>query len=127
MKSDEQIINLPIVNKAVTRVFFDGEFGLEFWTSDEMMTLRIGAPFKITNARKDLSPAHPEGLAPTFSLLGKKVNAATAEKNGNLDISFSDNRKIHVDPISKNEAWGLAGPADFKIVCLPGGELTIWK
>ncbi|MHB1325016.1 MAG: DUF6188 family protein [Thermoleophilia bacterium] len=106
MESNNQFIKFPIIDKEVTRVFLDAEFGLEFWTPEEMVTLRIGSSFKLSNdTRKVITPGNPEELAPALSLFGKKVTSARATCNGSLDISFSDNRQLHVDPDPKYEAW----------------------
>jgi hypothetical protein len=58
-------------------------------------------------------------------LAGLVVTVGTAE-NGTLRLDFDDDTTLAVAPDPEFEAWTLAGPDGFKVVCSPGGELSVW-
>ena len=82
-----------------------------------------------------LSIETPPSLAPALRLLWKPVASIKITKTGPLEIFFSDQGKISIQPSDEYEAWhieggyglhGDQGLTGLRIICMPGGELAIW-
>jgi hypothetical protein len=58
-------------------------------------------------------------------LAGLVIIGGTAE-GGTLLVAFDDDTTMTVGPDPEFEAWTLAGPDGYKVVCGPGGELSVW-
>ncbi|HET6531186.1 MAG TPA: DUF6188 family protein [Actinoplanes sp.] len=75
--------------------------------------------------RADVEPGeHPSDILAT--LLGDVVRAARARDTGELEISFGSGSGLVVGVDPDVEAWAVAGPGGFLIVCLARGELAVW-
>lgn len=59
-------------------------------------------------------------------LSGRTVVMATIDDRGALTLSLTGDRSIVVKPDDAYEAWSIAGPGSYKLVCMPGGELAEW-
>ena len=60
-------------------------------------------------------------------LVAGSVASATADSEGMLRIALDDGARLIVAPDPQFEAWTVAGPDGFKVVCGPGGELSSWS
>ena len=119
---------IPLQGKVVTRCFMDSAFGLECWDRDRLTTLRIEGPFVFEEqgVARHLSPEHPTTLGPALSVLGKTVTSAHAHKNGALAVSFANGSRLSVAPDAEYEAWEMVTSAGLRVVCTPGGSLSLW-
>src|SRR6266545_1894863 len=119
---------IPLQGKAVTRCFVDSAFGLECWDRDRLTTIRIEGlfVFEEQGVKRHLSPEHPTSLGPVLSVLGKTVTSAQAHKNGALAVSFANGSSLSVAPDADYGAWEMVTSAGLRVVCTPGGNLSIW-
>lgn len=120
---------MPLQGKTVTRCFVDSAFGIEFWDRDGLTTIRIEGSFVLQEHGADqcLSPECPTALGPALSALGKMVMSAYAYKNGCLVVHFADESSLSVAPDAEYEAWEMVGSDGLRMVCTPGGSLSIWQ
>jgi hypothetical protein len=73
----------------------------------------------------DVEPGeHPSDVLAT--LLGEVVRAAVTRDTGELQITFGSGSELLVGVDADVEAWAVAGPDGFLIVCLARGELAVW-
>jgi hypothetical protein len=136
MSKDDQVIEhddywlvAPLAAKAVTRCFVDHAFGIECWDSERETTIRIEGNFvyKANGTEYRLSPEQPTALGPTLSTLHKIVHSARVYKDGCLEVNFADGSSLSVKPDSEYEAWEIVGSGGLRMVCGPGGRLSLWQ
>jgi hypothetical protein len=60
-------------------------------------------------------------------LTGQVVTVCTADDAGALRVDFGGGARLLVEADPAYEAWTVAGPGGLKVVCLPGGALSIWS
>jgi hypothetical protein len=120
---------LPLEQQAVSRCILDHAFILEFHDAEEKVILRIEGTFLICNNGGDhiLAAATPAGLGPALELFGQVVRLATASQEGQLKIVFEDGRILSVEPDDRYEAWEMSGPRGMRVVCAPGGRISVWQ
>ena len=119
----------PLAGRTVTRCFVDYAFGIECWDRERETTMRIEGNFvlKVNGAEQRLSPEQPTALGPAFSIIHKAVDSARVYKDGCLEVNFSDGSSLFVEPDSEYEAWEIVGRGGLRVVCVPGGSLSIWQ
>ncbi len=66
-------------------------------------------------------------LGPALSTIGKAIASVRAYKNGCLEVHFADASTLSVKPDAEYEAWEIAGTGGLRVVCTPGGSLSIWQ
>ena len=120
---------VPLQGKTVTRCLVDHAFGIELWEREGTTTIRIegGFVFQGHGEEHQLSPAHPTTLGPALSTIGNAVTSARAYKDGCLKVHFTDGSILSVKPDAAYEAWEIAGTRGLRVVCTPGGSLSIWQ
>ena len=120
---------VPLQGKTVTRCLVDHAFGMELWEHDRTTMIRIEGDFifKGSGGEHPLSPAHPTALGPALSTLGKAIASVRAYKDGCLEVHFADASTFSVKPDAEYEAWEIAGTGGLRVVCTPGGSLSIWQ
>ena len=60
------------------------------------------------------------------TLLGDVVHEARADDTGALAVTFRSGSRLCVSADRDVEAWAVAGPGGFLVVCLARGELAAW-
>ena len=120
---------VPLEGKTVTRCLVDDAFELELWEGAGTTTIRLegGFVFQEHGREYQLSPAHPPALGPALATLGKTIASAKGYKDGYLEVRFADGSTLAVKPDAAYEAWEIAGTGGLRIVCTPGGSLSIWQ
>ena len=120
---------VPLEGKTVTRCLVDHAFGLELWECAGTTTIRLEGDFVFQEPGGEylLSPAHPTALGPALSAIGKTVAAAKVYKDGCLEVHFADGSTLSVKPDAAYEAWEIASTGGLRMVCTPGGSLSIWQ
>jgi Family of unknown function (DUF6188) len=119
---------LPLVGRAVTRCLVDHAFGLQFWSPEAEIELRIEGPFTLREAGGEelsLVPEETTSLGPALRLFRREVSSARAHKDGRLEVIFTDGSTLSVGPDQKYEAWELTGSGQ-RLVSTPGGDLAVW-
>ena len=120
---------VPLQGKTVTRCLVDHAFGMELWERDGTTTIRIEGDFVLKGYGGEhlLSPASPTALGPALSTFGQVIAAVRAYKDGCLEVHFADGSMLSVKPDAAYEAWEIAGTGGLRVVCPPGGSLSIWQ
>ncbi|MEU8377730.1 DUF6188 family protein [Streptosporangium sp. NPDC048865] len=66
-------------------------------------------------------------VAPALALFGATVVSSVAFTSGALRLVFDTGTHLNVRPDSRYEAWSTCGPEDLRLICLPGGGLSIFR
>lgn len=120
---------LPIEQRGVSRCVVDHAFALEFHEGEQSAVVRIEGTFAVVEHGRvhRISPSAPEELGPAVGLFGQVVRSATASALGRLEVAFEDGRMLSVEPDARYEAWEIHGPGGMRVVCAPGGEVSVWQ
>lgn len=121
-------MNLGLHGQKLDSVEISYSVALSFSHEDE---IRIESPFSLrtSDVEFQFSPGEDpeENYKPVHDLVGLEVAEAEADNSGNLNVTFINGVRLHVDSDRNYEAWTLAGLQGVKVVCMPGGELAIWE
>jgi len=115
----------------VTRVCFDWGVALTIGSVEPQTDIRIEQPIVLTDAGGKSIQLIPEGdpiaLAPLLQIARRPLVRVEAFKDGRLEMSVANGVTLTVAPSDEFESWEITGPRDFRIVSVPGGELTVWS
>lgn len=120
---------IPVQGMQVACSFVDRALNIQFRRDEHEITVRIEGAFSFKTEKEEykLLPEQPIALGPVFDILNKAIDSAWAYRKGSLYLKFSDGNILLVEPDPKYEAWEIAGTGGLRVVCLPGGELSIWQ
>jgi len=129
LQADDGGWQLPIVGCNVGRCIVDYAFALEFHESEQAVLLRIEGSFLVSNGQyaQRLNPEEPAELGPGLALVHRVVQSARASSEGKIEISFEGGHMIAVEPDLRFEAWEICGPSGMRVVCGPGGRMSVWQ
>jgi hypothetical protein len=82
---------------------------------------------RVRGADHDVEPGTDGDGTLLDALTGQTITVAGADSEGGLRIDLGDGSRILVQADPQFEAWTVAGPAGFKVVCGAGGELSVWR
>lgn len=120
-------MNLGLEGCPVGRVSFDSSVAILIGGDCE---LRIESEVIVRGFGGGDVYIDPEGPGDKRSSLVRLVNDVVAEASvdasGELLIGFSTGASMRIPPNAEFEAWGLVGPGDRRVTCMPGGELALW-
>jgi hypothetical protein len=119
-------MDLGFSGQAVVGVDFGYSVAVRFGGGYEV---RVETPFtlRIDGVDRTIEPGR-DGDAPAVAQLsGQVVSLARADDSGGLRIDFAGGARLLAVPDSNYEAWTVAGPGGLKVVCGPGGELSVWS
>lgn len=120
-------MELELAGKTLNAVNIDYTVGLQL---SEEYFIRIESPFKLILADSVVTLSPEEDAAPKFEpltrLVGQQLAAANIAETGTLTVGFESGLSVVVDPDPHYEAWTVTGPNGLIIVCLPGGQLSVW-
>jgi hypothetical protein len=125
-KNEQKGIGIPLAGKTVSRCVIDSAFTMEFGEG-ELLRIEGGFILQSTARRHALSAERAEELGPALVVVGKTISWSSASEGGELDVHFVDGTNLRVSPDSQYEAWEVVGKGGFRVVCMPGGELAIWR
>lgn len=119
---------VPVPDALVVRCIVDYAFTIDMQSQNATLSVRIGTDFtlQVGETAKVLSVHDTLSLGEALIMFNKRLLHLTANKNGDLELDFSDQIKIKVKPDQQSEAWDLTFSNGAKIVCVPGGKLAIW-
>ncbi|WP_250029537.1 DUF6188 family protein [Paractinoplanes maris] len=91
--------------------------------------LRVETPFAlcVDGFDREVEPGRHGDAPAVTQLTGHVVSLASADDSGGLRIDFAAGGRLTAGPDSSFEAWTVAGPHGFKVVCGPAGELSVWS
>jgi hypothetical protein len=121
---------IPLRGRPVSRFVVGYGLTIEFLDPENEQTIiMLAGEFHLEIDGKDfvLSHEEPTALGPALGLLGRAVESALAYKDGKLEVKFRGGAKLSVAPASNYESWNVTGTRWLRIVCMPGGDLAIWK
>lgn len=115
----------------VTQCCFDYQISLLFWRSeprgipDTTVYLRISNDFTLTtqgetHCLRTPDEEDPLALGIVISLFLKTVRSMKVFKSGRLELCFTDDTELFVDPSDKYEAWTMNTPEGV-VISHPGG------
>jgi hypothetical protein len=90
----------------------------------------IESPFNIH--RNEVSvwegePLSPGALTELLALLMQTVSRIRIEVDGSLALLFGNGARLRVPVDQMYEAWQIRADNGLLIVCLPGGDLSVWS
>ena len=120
---------LALQGEPINRVSLDWQVHLLGYDHPAEVEIAIGCPFRLVLGGEEhqVHPGRVETLAPVLRVFRKPVTAVVAQKDGHLEVRFSDGDRLVVAPHPTDDAWELGLSPGMRIVCLPGGELTTMK
>jgi hypothetical protein len=119
-------MDLGFAGQAVVGTDFGYTVALEFGGGYEV---RVESHFtlRIDGLDREIEPGRDADAPAVAQLSGQVVSLARADDTGGLRIEFVGGARLLAMPDSNFEAWTLAGPGGLKVVCGPGGELSVWS
>jgi Family of unknown function (DUF6188) len=121
---------IPLAGRLLSRVIVGYGLTLEFLDpQDEQISILIAGEFHLAFDNQNILLSHeqPTALGPALGLLARTVESARAYKDGRLELSFGGGSTISVAPADRYESWNVTGVRWLRIVCMPGGDLAVWK
>ncbi len=121
---------IPLTGRLLSRVIVGYGLTLEFLDPlEEQISVLIAGNFHLASDRGNvlLTCNQPTDLGPVLGLIGRSVETARAHKDGRLELNFAAGARICVAPADNYESWNVTGARWLRIVCMPGGDLAIWK
>ncbi|MGH3117770.1 MAG: DUF6188 family protein [Gaiellales bacterium] len=121
-------MDLGIRRQSIVRVAFDNAITV-FIEGRSVLTIETELIVEQPDARRvSIDPGALSDVAMYVTdLLHREIEAADADEAGGLTIALDDGSGIHVMPHESFEAWSLVGPGDRRIICKPGGGLSVWS
>jgi hypothetical protein len=119
-------MDLGFAGQTVLGTDFDYTVAVQFGGGYEV---RVEVPFtlRIDGLDREIEPGRDADAPAVAQLSGRIVSLARADDSGGLRIEFADGARLVATPDSSFEAWAVAGPDGLKVVCGPGGELSVWS
>lgn len=127
----ESYWSLPIKGLRLIQLRLDHAFGMEIGDAESEFSIRINTVFKLKNSNgiTEHSVERLSEIGPALQLFNADVVDAKAFKNGDLEIIFSTNTVLSVEPDAQFESWEIVSNSTngMRVVGMPGGELAIWR
>jgi hypothetical protein len=119
-------MDLGFAGQTVVGTDFGYTVAVEFGGGYEV---RVETPFilRIDGLELEIEPGRDSDAPAVTQLSGHIVSLAAADEAGGLRIEFVGGARLLAGPDSNFEAWTVAGPGGLKVVCGPGGELSVWS
>ncbi len=119
-------MDLGFAGQAAVGVDFGFTVAVDFGGGFEV---RIETPFTLRLDEFDgqIEPGHDSEASIVARLSGQVVSLAIADDAGWLRIDLTGGGRLLAGPDSSFEAWTVSGPDGFKVVCGPGGQLSVWS
>ena len=119
-------MDLGLTGQPVLSTDFGYTVAVQFGAGHEV---RVEVPFtvRIDGVDWQIEPSRDADAPAVAQLSGQVVSLAHADDSGALRIEFAGGAQLVATPDSAFEAWTVAGPNGLKVVCGPGGELSVWS
>ena len=119
-----------LVGREVTQVHVNGGYRLVLYRSSGEVHVQL-SKFTIEfedGTRADFDPSRSvDGFGRALGVLRARVDAASIEGDGHLELRISGVGTLTAEPGEDFEAWEIHGPGTRLVVCTPGGEITVWE
>ena len=101
--------------------------GLELHVDgSDFPVLTIECPLRLGVDGDAVEPTSLDVLAFLKTNLLREVLRAE-QSHGTLRLGFDDGADLSVEPHPLHEAWQMCNDAGLLIVCMPGGEFSVWS
>lgn len=113
---------------AITRCCVDTGFTLLMTEASASLELRIEGELSLSGSTGSLSltAGHALDAIPILELIQVNVCSISMAKAGELQLLLANDRVLRIDWSENYEAWEISADNGLKIVCLPGGGLSVW-
>jgi hypothetical protein len=121
---------LPLSGFRVIQLRLDYAFGMEIGDVDSVFSLRLNITFELKDSEgvANYSVERLAEIGPALRLFNSEIVDAKAFKNGRLEVTFSTNTTLSLEPDHQFEAWEVVSNRNgMRVVSTPGGELAIWS
>ena len=119
---------LDLAGQTITAVTGDGQLSIHT-DAGWLITIESRILYKADDGTAhELMGEDPEAadvLAPV--LTGHPILAMTITEADGMIMTVKPNVELTMPPDDDFEAWNIVGPANERIVSMPGGELVRWK
>ncbi|WP_327434645.1 DUF6188 family protein [Streptomyces sp. NBC_01236] len=124
---DRWILNLR--GMIITKISVDFRLVLIL---DSGWEVALEAPVSLSHGTAHTSPSvlltpESQDVAPAHALCGAKILSAVAFKSGALRLVFDTGHHLTCSSDPSFEAWQVTGPAGWRFVSLPAGDLGVWS
>ncbi|MER6162390.1 DUF6188 family protein [Streptomyces sp. NPDC001868] len=121
-------MNLNLQGQAVTRVCFDAALTV-LTSGDCELRIETEAVLQVSaGGHVSFDPESPDVAAPHLVRLAHDViTEAEVGRAGDLVVEFESGTKLTILPDEEYEAWGFVGPKGKRVICMPGGEISVWS
>ncbi len=127
----ESYWSLPITGFRIIQLRLDYAFGMEISDGHSEFSLRVNTTFKLRDAEGVTNHAieRLSEIGPALRLFNADIVDTKAFKNGRLEMIFSTNTILSVEPDPHFEAWEMVSNTTdgMRVVAMPSGELAIWS
>lgn len=114
----------------VTKISVDHQLSL-LLGSDAWVVLegpcRLSQGPAVGDGPQEMLDPGQQDVAAALALFGAKVVSAVAFKTGSLRMVFDNGLHLGCRPDPSFEAWQVTGPAGWRFVSLPSGDLAVWS
>ncbi|MET7312451.1 DUF6188 family protein [Streptomyces sp. NPDC005571] len=120
---------LSLRGMSVTKISVDFRLVLVVGSDWE---IALEAPVNLSHGTVHANPSvllKPESqdVAAALALFGASVLSVVAFKSGTLRLVFDTGHHLTCSSDPSFEAWQVTGPAQWRFVSLPGGDLGVWS
>ncbi|WP_433299216.1 DUF6188 family protein [Actinoplanes sp. CA-030573] len=119
-------MDLGFAGQAVLSTDFGYTVALQFGGGYQVH-VEVPLTLRIDGLDREIEPGRNADASAVAQLSGQVVSVARADDSGGLRIQFAGGTRLVATPDSAFEAWTVAGPDGLKVVCGPGGELSVWS
>jgi hypothetical protein len=122
------MMDLGFAGQKVTATEFGYAVRVEFSGGYEI-DVEVGFTLHTGNGDHHIIPGEnaQRDAALLDELIGQVAIVATAADDGGLRVDLDGGAGLWVEADPDYEAWTFTGPGGAKVVCLPGGGLSVWS
>jgi hypothetical protein len=113
----------------VQRIELDFRLGILFSDSSSSASLHIGqeCSLRTKSANRPVVPEVPSTVAAILPYSSAKIIGLMVWRDGQLALEFANGDRLEVCPNDKYEAWELGCSDGFRLICNPGGGVSVFS
>jgi hypothetical protein len=110
----------------INQLVIDWQVRLRAYDHPVDVEIVLTSPFRVVigGQKHVVRPGEMETMSPLLAIYRKPVASVVAQKDGRLEVRFSNGDLLQAKPDEDDESWELAVGDGPRLVCLPGGELA---
>ena len=116
-----------LAGRTVNRIYVDYAFGIQFLEKKRKVEIRIEGEFTVQRDGKTFraQATDTNSLAPVLTIFPRVLKTISMAEGDTLKLDFHE-IILKVAPDPRYEAWEISTSDGAKIVCTPGGGLSMW-